>query len=193
MKQLNRVTVERTNEEVIKNRPVSKNQSVRQLWFQTAVETKEDRLVITVFRSTKDLEWFEIELSRGAAFETKTFVCGTKEQALELSALLIQDAELYVGVLDRIGWVDEAGQLYPFKVGDYLVCEGQQIFELGKPTRAGEQILLLDAKGKIVNQCSASAVYRSLYGKEDERVIATRRHPISGEILYAKVFNLKVA
>ncbi len=189
------VTIEEVNErdsqmdashEAMVEEPVK-----RTAWFQTTVETKEGQLLISVFQLSLGSEGFEIEISRGEAFEVKTFICSTVEQVWELHTLLIRDAELYFGILTRTGWVDEAGRRYPFNVGDHLVCEGGKLFELSRSLKTGEVVLLLDSKGKMVNQCSAQMIYRSLYGEAEERYVATRRDLKTDELIYTRVMKLK--
>lgn len=189
------VTIEEVNErgcQVDASREMMAEEPVKRTsWFQTTVETKQGTLLISIFQLSLGSEGFEIEISRGKAFEVKTFICSTVEQVWELHTLLIRDAELYFGVLVRTGWVDEAGRRYPFKVGDHLVCEGGKLFKLSRPLKTGEVVLLLDSKGEIVNQCSAQMIYRSLYGEAEERYVATRHDLKTDELIYTRVMKLK--
>ena len=164
-------------------------QANRCLWFQTTIETKEGLLSLSVFGDPVQADLFELELSRGAAFETKSFMCSSKAQVFELQAIFVQDADFYASVLSRIGWVDEAGQAYPFKIGDRLICKDRQILELGRPLMSGEQVLLLDVEGKIVSQCDASVVYRSIFGDVKERQLPVKRDIITGELVYTRVLK----
>lgn len=163
----------------------------RFLWFQTQVETKEGFLSLSVFNSAVSAELFEIEIARNAAYETKIFICTSMEKVLELHALILKDAEVYFHSLSRTGWVKPTGERYHFKIGDRIICQGRQIFELASPLNAGENVLLLDKKGLIVNQCSAEYLNRCLIGEENERFLAVKRDVETGDLIYTRVLKLE--
>lgn len=163
----------------------------RSLWFQTQVETREGCLVLSIFHSSVSAECFELEISRNAAYETKTFICTSIEKVLELHALIVKEAAVYFQSLSRTGWIKSTGERYHFEIGDRIICQGRQIFELASPLKMGENVLLLDKKGLIVNQCSAEYLNRCLIGEENERFLAVKRDVETGDLIYTRVLKLE--
>lgn len=162
-----------------------------QVWFRTQTEFSEGQLTVTIF---KIKEWFELEISRSLAFETKRFVCASQDQVWVMIQQIMEDPVLYFRSLSRTGFVRLNGERCLFKVGDQIVCQSNgksEQLQLASPLRGEGYVALIDKKGCVVNELEVEQIYRSLYGAKEERRIPLRLDLKTGKMKWGRVLRLK--
>lgn len=181
-------------QEDLKSKSVEPETTDGQLWFQTKTELSEGVLTITTFKMN---EWFELEIGRNLAFETKRFICVTQNQVWEMMQQIMKDPLLHLKSLSRTGFVRTNGERCLFQVGDTIVCQTKgkksEHLQLAAPIRGEGYVALLDNKDRIVNEVEVEQLYRSLYGGRKERRLPLRRNISTGEIEWSRVIRLKSA
>lgn len=181
-------------QEELKSRTVEPETTDCQRWFQTQTELSEGILTITAFKKS---DWFELEISRSLAFETKRFICVDQDQVWEMLQQIMKDTFLHFKSLNRTGFVRANGERCLFKVGDVIVCQSKgeksECLQLASPFRGEGYVALIDKKDRLVNEVEVEQLYRSLYGGRKERRLPLRRNISTGEIEWSRVIRLKSA